>query len=328
MKMRKAYLDEYLGLLDMGLASCLFAAMAGCVFLVSQGPNPLEAPVVSFIRVGVNLGLVTFPALFSGRFRALFGDLRPSLWLRGLFGGTSLMLSFLSIQRIGPGESAFLTATSGIFVAAMGPWVLGQKNRWSDWLAILGAFAGLYLLMAPEEAHGDLVGRSMGLGSGFLAALAYLMVSRSGRSNHPVTIVFYFSLIGFLIHGIWFGVVGLKLPVDQRAWLLAIGAGLLGTIAQFFLTRAYQRAPAAKVSAMGFLSPVLSLWLSISFFAVQPSSRALGGCVLILLAGVILPFVRVLSALRNGSSKDATWVSKRKRKAGRRTPKWRRSGRH
>ena len=291
--------DSLLGLLDMVLASFLFASMAGCVFAVSQGANPLDAPVVSLIRVTVNLGLVFIPALISGKVRELLGDLRPSLWFRGLFGGASLMLSFLSIQRIGPGESAFLTATSGIFVAAMGPWALGQKNHWADWFAILGAFAGLYLLMSPENGSGDFLGRWMGVGSGFLAALAYLMVSRAGRSNQPKTIVFYFSLIGFFIHGVWFSFGELRLPVDERAWGLAVAAGLLGTVAQFFLTRAYQRAPAAKVSSMGFLSPVLSLWLSVSFFAVQPSIRALWGCSLILIAGVFLPFVRSLSLWEN-----------------------------
>ena len=312
----------------MGVAALLFAAMAGCVFAVSIGPNPLAAPVVSFIRVGVNLGLILIPVLFSGTLRTLFGDLRPSLWLRGLFGGTSLMLSFLSIQRIGPGESAFLTATSGIFVAAMGPWILGQRNQWSDWIAILGAFVGLYLLVSPEGPNQDLLGRLMGLGSGFLAALAYLMVSRAGRSNHPITIVFYFSLIGFLIHGLWFSIVGLRLPVDQRAWGLALGAGLLGTLAQFFLTRAYQRAPAAKVSAMGFLSPVLSLWVSVVFFAVQPSVRALWGCFLILLAGVFLPFVSLLRPGGGSSRKSPKRVLKRGGESESHKPRWRRSGRH
>jgi drug/metabolite transporter (DMT)-like permease len=327
MKIRKEYPQELFGLLDMAVASFLFAAMAGCVYAVSRGPSPLEAPVVSFIRVGVNLGVVFIPALLSGQVGMLLGDLRPSLWLRGLFGGTSLMLSFISIQRIGPGESAFLTATSGIFVAAMGPWILGQRNRWGDWAAILGAFAGLYLLMAPQEGDRDLVGRLMGVGSGFLAALAYLMVSRAGRSNPPVTIVFYFSLIGFLIHGFWFSVVGLKLPEDGKAWSLALGAGLLGTIAQYFLTRAYQRAPAAKVSAMGFLSPVLSLGVSVAFFAVQPSERALWGCFLILVAGVFLPFVRLLSPSDDSLVKIAKSVSSQSWKVERHNRESRRSGR-
>ena len=326
MKLPKAYPNEGLGLLDMVMAAFLFAAMSGCVFAVSKGPNSLEAPVVSFIRVGVNLGLILIPALLSGRARTLFGDLRPSLWLRGLFGGMSLMLSFLSIQRIGPGESAFLTATSGVFVAAMGPWVLGQRNRWGDWIAILGAFAGLYLLMSPQALHQDLLGRLMGVASGFLAALAYLMVSRAGRSNQPVTIIFYFSLIGFLIHALWFGIVDIKLPLDEKAWGLALGAGLLGTVAQFFLTRAYQRAPAAKVSAMGFLSPVLSLWMSMAFFGVQPSERALWGCFLILVAGVLLPILRVFRSGDAGLVKKPRPISKRMLRAGRHGSGSQRSG--
>ena len=328
MKTPKQYPKEALGLLDMVMASLLFAAMGACVFKVSQLAIPLAAPVVSFIRVAVNLGIVSIPALIGGNLRSLFGDLRPSLWLRGLFGGTSLMLSFLSIQRIGPGESAFLTATSGVFVAAMGPWVLKQKNRWTDWLAILGAFSGLYLLIAPGEVQADSWGRIMGLVSGFLAALAYLMVSRAGQSNRPTTIVFYFSLIGFLIHAVWFDVVGLELPSSIEAWALALGAGLLGSVAQFFLTRAYQRAPAAKVSAMGFLSPVLSLWVSVAFFEKQPSERALWGCFLILLAGVLLPFVRLLREARGVSGPNRLKAHGRRGRISARKPRWRRSGRH
>lgn len=279
------------GLFDMGVASGLFALMAACVFQLSRLEVPVDAAVVSFIRVGVNAVILLVPALLRGTLGTLVGDGRLALWLRGLFGGTSLLLSFLSIQRIGPGESAFLTATSGFFVVLLAPWVLKQASGVTEWLSILIGGLGLFLLLVPEgRTAADHAGRLMGLGSGFLAALAYLMVSRAGRSNPPSTVVFYFTGVALLIHGLWFLVAGGEPPRTFEGLTLSLVAGVLGTLAQLRLTRAYQRAPAARVSAVGMLAPVLSLFLGILFFDQMPGLLDGLGCLLILIGGVALPF--------------------------------------
>lgn len=275
------------------LACVLFALMANCVYAASRLAVPVAASVISFVRVSVNLTALLLPAMVAGNLRGLFGDLRLALWLRGLFGGVSLMLSFASIQRIGPGESAFLTASSGIFVAALGPWVLSQRNSLRDWLAIAGAVAGMVLLFRPGLDAVDLTGRLMGVLSGFLAALAYLMIARAGRSNPPATVVFYFCLVAVLFHLVWFAWSGFALPAGGMAWTWSLTAGIAGSAAQLLLTRAYQLAPAILVSAVGYSAPVMSMLMGIAFFGETPDSTALIGCGLILACGVALPFLAV-----------------------------------
>ena len=275
------------------LACTLFAVMTACVYAASQTQPPVMAAMLSFIRVGVNLLVLIVPALAQGDWRGLLGDRRPSLWLRGLFGGTALILSFASIQRVGPGESAFLSASSALFVALLGPWVLAQRNSCGDWLAISGALAGLFLLLQPRFGTADFPGRWMGLAAGFLAALAYLMIARAGRSNAPRTVVFYFCLVAMVIHGIWFSWQGCRLPEGREAWGWALGAGLAGSVAQLYLTRAYQLAPAALVSTVGYSSPVISMAFGIVLFGKLPDRVALTGCALILASGVALPFLSV-----------------------------------
>lgn len=282
------------------LACSLFAVMASCVFAASRTQPPVAAAMVSFIRVGVNLLVLVLPALVMGQVRSLFGDLRASLWLRGLFGGASLMLSFASIQRVGPGESAFLSASSGIFVAALGPWVLKQRNTRYDWLAILGALAGLLMLLQPRLGSTEFMGRLMGLSSGLLAALAYLMIARAGRSNTPRTVVFYFCFVAVLLHGVWFVWRVVPLPEAREAWGWTLAAGLTGSIAQFYLTRAYQLAPATLVSAVGYSAPVMSMVLGIFLFNKIPGPLALLGAGLIITAGVALPFLS-LRRIKSGA---------------------------
>ncbi|WP_235281895.1 DMT family transporter [Methyloterricola oryzae] len=284
--------DKRRGLACMLAACLLFSIMTVCVYAAALCQPSLPSTVVSFVRVMVNLAVLMAPALLSGRIRDLFGDGRASLWLRGLFGASALMLSFFSIQRIGPGESTFIGASSGVFVVLLSPWTLGQRNSGVVWFAIVGAFAGLFLLLKPEERdQADLVGRALALGSGFLAALAYLMVARAGRSNPPQSVIFYFCIVAVALHLAYFAYAGFVLPDSADVWLIMLLGGISASGAQHYMTRAYQLAPAALVSAVGYLSPVLSLLWSILLFSRTPGSNALVGCGLVLLCGVVLPFL-------------------------------------
>lgn len=279
------------GLVYMVLACLLFSIMNVSVYAISRCEPTLSPTTVSFVRVVINLGVLAIPALVAGHPAALFGDGRPSLWLRGLFGTIALMLSFSSIQRIGPGESSFLTASSGVFVVLLGPWLLSQRNTLATWLAVLGAFGGLFLLFEPRWDGDDFPGRAMALTSGFLSALAYLMVARAGRSNSPESVIFYFCLVGVIVHTAWFAWDGYSIPTMPDVWLLMLVGGLAASGAQHFMTRAYQIAPAALVSAVGYATPVLSLALGVLLFDRLPDHRALLGCALVLGFGVLLPFL-------------------------------------
>ncbi|MCQ8181978.1 DMT family transporter [Methylomonas sp. SURF-1] len=279
------------GLLDMVLACLLFSLMNASVYAIRVFDATLPAGVISFFRILANLLILLLPALFRGRTKALLGDGRPSLWLRGLFGASALMLSFAAIVRIGPGESAFLTASSGVFVALLGPPILGQRNSLRAWLAIVGAFSGVSLLFDIHDSH-NLLGQSMALLSGLLSALAYLMVARAGRSNPPQTVIFYFCLVALPLHAAYFAAFGATLPLAYPVWGLLLLVGLFGSGAQHFMTRAYQRAPAALVSSIGYLAPVLSLVWAIALFGQIPAHSALLGAALIVVFGVLLPFLR------------------------------------
>jgi drug/metabolite transporter (DMT)-like permease len=299
------------GLVHMVVAGFLFSLMGVGVYGAGLADPPVAAVTVSFIRVAVNLLILVAPVLVAGNLPSLFGDRRPSLWLRGLFGGLALVLSFAAIQRIGPGESAFLSASSGMFVALFGPLVLKQRNSVGGWLAIFGSLVGLFLLFQPRMESPDFHGRAMALGSGFLTALAYLMVARAGTSNAPRTVVFYFCLVAIGVHLLYFFHFGLIWPVTADAWAWTLSAGFAGSGAQLYMTRAYQMAPAALVSAVGYIGPVLSLGWGALLFSKFPDMRALLGCALVLLSGVLLPFlsVRSNSAIKYRSVRSKSGLS-------------------
>ena len=176
--------------------------------------------------------------------------------------------------------------------------MVGQKPGFRDWLALTGAMLGLGLLLQPGMDAGDLAGRVMGLTAAVLAALAYLMIARSGRSNPPATIMIYFCLVAVFIHLAFFAWQGFECPEGWEAWGWTVAAGVAGSLAQGLMTRAYQSAPVARVSAVGYAAPVMSMTLGIFLFDKIPNAVNLIGCVLILVSGVALPFL----SLRTGKS--------------------------
>jgi drug/metabolite transporter (DMT)-like permease len=270
------------------LASLLFALMAMFVFMAHQMDQDLPSLTTSFVRVCINLSVVVMVSCCRSSPRLLLGDGRRSLWWRGIFGAGSLMLSFAGIQAIGIADSSFLHCTNVIFIAALSPLILGQSNQRSIWIAIFIGLSGMYLLLQPrfEDLHSW--GRLLSLGAGVGSAMAYLMVARAGRSNSAHTVIFYFCFIAMLMHLLLFSVLGVYWPREPKVWGVMILAGIFATLAQHFMTIAYQKAPATKLALLGYSNPLFTLIISVIVFAKMPDTRALIGAAIILSIGLIL----------------------------------------
>jgi S-adenosylmethionine uptake transporter len=282
-----------MGLGFMVLSCVAFAAMGALVY-AAQLREPQSSPLVaSFARILVNLVLVVATAALARRTRELLGDGRSSLWARGCFGSLALMTSFSAIAAIGVGEASFLHASSGVFTAALAPVFLRQRNAPKVWVAIGGAIFGLFLLFEPRFDDVHPFGRSLALASGLFASLAYLMIARGGRSNAPSTVIFYFCIVAVGFHGVAFAWLPTVWPREGVTYALLASAGVLGSLGQSFLTRAYQNAPAALNSAVSYLQPVLNVLIGVAVFDRHPDARAWLGAAIVVVFGVMLPLTRL-----------------------------------
>ena len=281
------------GLVCMVISCVLFSIMGVCVYAVQAREPDVSPLVTSFFRILINLFILFGWASTRGNWQELFGDKRPSLWWRGVFGTTALICSFISIKAIGIGESSFLHASNGIFVATLAPIFLKQKNDKKAWIAIIGALVGLFFLFEPRLTDAVPYGRALALAAGFFSALAYIMIARAGRSNSPNCVIFYFCVTATVVHSVLFLFIDTSWPTDHFTWFLLFAIGLLGSLAQVFLTMSYQRSPAALNSAVSYLQPVLNMFAGILFFAVIPDNRAFFGAAIVFAFGVALPFVRM-----------------------------------
>ena len=285
-------------LLRMLGASAFFALMATFVGAAHRHDPSLSTVVASAVRSSVNL--LVLVAISIRAPSRLWGDRRGALWLRGVLGAASLLTYFGALSAVGIGEAAFLNNTSTIWVAVLAPFFLAEKTSPKTWIAIAGSLVGLALLAHPRTASvaagttvvtRDLTGRILGLTSGMCAAGAYLSVRRASATNGPTTIVFYFTLISTLVCVAILLYRGEPITIDLTTLALLSAGGICATIAQVWMTRAYQLGPAAPLAASGAAGPLFALLLGWAVLAQAPDGRALVGMAILLLAAVVLPFL-------------------------------------
>lgn len=269
--------------------SALFALMAVCVSAAHARDPGLSTWIASTMRAGVNL--LALIVLARGRGAVLWGDRRAALWVRAVTGAASMLLYFVALSHLGAGEAAFLNQTSAVWVALLGPLLLGEATGGLVWLAVVGSLCGLALLATPRELGADLIGRGTGLLSGLLAALAYLSVRRATATNGPVTIIFYFTLLATVVSLGALAMVRPEWPRDPIVNLLLAAAGLAATFGQLGMTRAYAISRAAPIAAASAASPLFTTLLGAMFLDQIPDHRARIGMAVLLVTGMVLPWL-------------------------------------
>jgi S-adenosylmethionine uptake transporter len=147
----------------------------------------------------------------------------------------------------------------------------------------------------------QLWGGLMGLLSGLLAALAYLHVAALGRTGEPEErVVFYFSLGSIAAGALATTLVAEWHAHTVRGIAVLLAVGLLATLAQLLLTRAYNIGRVLVNGSLQYLGIAWSYLYGVFLFDDPVTGIALLGMGLIVLAGIAATRLRE-SARRTGN---------------------------
>ena len=115
------------------------------------------------------------------------------------------------------------------------------------------------LLLQPTLAHDQWLGAVFGLGSGIISSIAYLNVRRLGELGEPEwRTVFYFSALSALGGLPWLLAASPFHAIDLRGWLLLLGVGGFGVLAQLCMTAAYKRGKTLVSASLAYSTVVFS----------------------------------------------------------------------
>ncbi len=279
------------------LASFLFATMSVCVKLASAY---YDAGEIVMYR-----GMVGVTMLFLLT-RAQGQSLRttvPTLhFWRSLSGVISLSLWFYSIGKLPLATAMTLNYMSSVWMALFligGAVMLGSAKIDPRLIAaVLLGFVGVALVLRPTIDQDQMWHGLAGLASGVLSATAYLQVTSLGRSGEPeFRIVFYFSLGGAIagaLSTLALTVSGQGNPHGHslKGLALLLAVGVLATVAQLMMTRAYSRGKTLVNASLQYLGILFSFIYGVTLFHDPVTAWALGGMSLIVGAGLAATLLR------------------------------------
>jgi len=282
------------GVKYMLFASFIFAIMGAFAKLASNEMPSLE--VVFFRNIfGVAMigySIYTKPMKHSGG--------KPFLLLfRGTMGFLALLAYFYNIAHIPLGDAVTFSKTAPIFTALFAFFFLKERLSASSWFAVFVGFGGILLITQPS-AIGFTKYDLLGIFSGVGAALAYTSVRELRNYYDTRAIVLSFTFVGtvgpiiLFIISKYFYISELDFMLGQFVmpqgivWFYVFGLGILGTLSQYFMTKAYGETKAGIVGAVSYTNIVFAILVGLFLGDALPSLTTLCGIALIVFAGIIV----------------------------------------
>lgn len=198
-----------------------------------------------------------FVPLAARAFRQTLRTGQPGLLaLRGILGGTAVLLYFTSVQLAGAGIGTVLNYSYPIW-ANLFSVALGERPARLFWLLLASALVGLYLVVDPR-------GSSMGFGelagtlSAVIAGAAVLCIKRLRRTDGELVIILSFSVVGFFLalpfsRALW------NPPANAGpGWALLLGVGVLSFLGHIYFTRGYKHTSIQLGTILSLVTPVVA----------------------------------------------------------------------
>ena len=214
-------------------------------------------------------------------------------------GVLSLGSWFYAIAHLPLATAMTLNYMSGVWVAAFivgGAMLYGRAERQGPLMAtVLAGFAGVVMMLRPTIDQNQLFAGLIGLLSGLGAALAYMQVTALGKAGEPEgRTVFYFSL-GSTICGLagitWTGMSSWSSVGWQAiAWLVPIG--ILASLGQWCMTRAYSRGSTLLVANLQYSGIVFGAFYSLLLLGDSIPLIGWAGMALIVASGLAATVLR------------------------------------
>ncbi|MEP5612382.1 MAG: EamA family transporter [Cyclobacteriaceae bacterium] len=214
----------------------------------------------------------------------VWGNNKPILIARGVSGAIALILYFGLLQQIPLATASTLNYLAPIFTAVIGIFLVGEKVRSIQWIFFGLSFIGI-LVIQGFDARISTVHLITGISASVFMGLAYNFIRKLKTDEHPLVIIFYFPLVVLPIAAIWSSFVWVR-PAGWD-WFYLILVGLSTQVAQFFMTKAYQKEELSKISILSYISIIYSLLFGYFLFDETFNLATYVGMGLVLL-GVVL----------------------------------------
>jgi drug/metabolite transporter (DMT)-like permease len=268
------------GIKMMLLAGFAFAVMNVFVKLI-PGIPALE---IAFFRAAISLVMIS--AAIKRSKVPFWGNNKPVLWLRGIFGSIGLIFFFYTIKQMPLASATVIHYSSPVFTSLIAMFVLGERLKWFQVVFFVVSISGIMIIYGLDHRV-DSIGLLMGLAAAIGSGAAYNCIRKLQLTENPHVIMLYFPLVVLPVSGLVLILQGGWIWPSGIEWFYLLMIGLLTQIAQFGITVAYQHEKATRIAPISYAGLIYALLFGFVFFGEVFNIEILMGMLLVVL-GVIL----------------------------------------
>jgi drug/metabolite transporter (DMT)-like permease len=206
---------------------------------------------------------------------------------RGLVGVGAMFCFFTSFSLLPLADATAFHFTSPLILTALSVPLLGERVGVWRWGAVVIGLLSVAFMLSPN-GQANMMGQGIALMAALLAAIAMIFVRKLGRTEHAMTIVFYFTLYSMCAGAIFMSFMWAPLKIESVFFLIM--CGLVGGIGQIFLTYAYAHAPAAYVAPFSYVAMVFAVVFDILIWGVWPDLNVVVGSGIIIFSGLFIVY--------------------------------------
>lgn len=268
------------GALFLLMGEALLAVMGGMIKYLS---DTLSTEQIVFFRNAAGLVVLAPLVLQQGR-KLLYTQVWHWHLMRGLVGVSAMYCYFWALGHMPLTEAFLVKLSSPFFMPLIGLLWLGERAGRYSLLAVAVGFAGVACILRPDDSTFTFIALIALLGA-FLAALAKVTIRRMSATESSQTIVFYFGLIAAIVSAPGAAMNWQPVPNHMWGWILLLG--LVATVGQLLLTRAYRIAPTGKVGVYAYSAVLYGAVMGWYFWDELPLWTTWLGATLIVSAGLL-----------------------------------------
>ena len=270
-----------LGFLYMFISVCTFSVMD----LIVKWSENYPVGEVLFFRGFCGL-IPLFFLIPKDRYYNFYQTSRPFLHFKRCAAGLiAIVAIFIALRELPLATVVSITFASPIFTTILSIFLISEKVGLYRWLAVLVGFIGIIVISEPGFTSMNLYYFYPII---FCLGLSYVAIAiKQLSSSEPVWLISFYFSISIMILSFFTIPKGWIMPTLKDLFLLSL-LGILGGLANLWLTQSYKFSEVSLVTPLKYLALVFAIIFGYLIWGEVPTLRTLVGSLLVIISSVII----------------------------------------
>ena len=270
-----------LGFLYMFVSICAFSVMD----LIVKWSENYPVGEVLFFRGFCGM-IPIFFLIPTERYFNFYKTNRPFLHFKRCMSGlVAIVAIFIALRKLPLATVVSITFAAPIFTTIMSILFLSEKVGLYRWLAVLVGFIGILIISEPGFSSLNLYYIYPII---FCLGLSYVAIAiKQLSSTEPVWLIGLYFSFSIMIMSFFTLPQGWIMPNLKDLFLLCM-VGILGGLANLWLTQSYKFAEVSLVTPLKYLALLFAIFFGYIFWDETPTTKTLLGAALVIISSIII----------------------------------------